>query len=301
MQPRKWTRQLSNGKPISALGFGCSSIWAKAFFDENLAERILAAAEEEGINHFDTGASYAAGNGERRLGRFLKNRDPAKFVLATKVGTNNVDGNIVRGFSVDIMERSFDQSMERLGLDHVDILYLHGPSSDAFNDEVFLFFERLKLQGRISYSGVNSFDQSVLDDLVATPIDAVMLQYNVSDLSASNAIDRLNAAGKLVLSGTALGRAKFTSGAFLPRDRAHLWYLLRILRHEPSALWRGPRLRRRLLDTGKSPAAAAIQFVVDHPKIVSNLFGTSSLEHMVENARAGHRHLDAEQWARLAS
>lgn len=301
MSTRDWLRALPNGKLVSALGFGCSSIWAKPFFSEDLASRILAAAVEEGINHFDTGASYAVGNGERRLGHFLKDRDPTRFVLATKVGTNNLDGQIVRGFSVDLMQRSFDQSMARLGLEYVDILYLHGPTPDALNDDVFRFFERLKAEGRIGYSGVNSFDLPVLDAVVDTPIDAVMLQYNVSDLSAAKAIDRLDAGGKLVMSGTALGRAKFTPGAFWPRDRAHLWYLLRILRHEPSALWRGPLLRRRLKATGKPPATAAIQFVIDHPKIVSNLFGTSSLDHMLKNARAGHGHLGAEQWARLAS
>ena len=301
MADRDWLRSLPDGKAISALGFGCSSIWAKPYFDEDRAMNILAAAVEQGINHFDTGASYAAGNGELRLGHFLRAKDPSRFVIATKVGTNNIEGEIVRGFSVDLMERSFEQSLARLGLEHVDILYLHGPPVEAHNEEVFRFFERLKSQGRIRYSGVNSFDLSVLKAVEATPIDAVMLQYNVSDLSASAAIERLAACDKIVMSGTALGRAKFKPGTFIPRDRAHAWYLLRMLRHEPSAFWRGPLLRRRLAATGKSPAEAAIQFVTDHPSILSNLFGTSNLQHMVANARAGHGHLDQNDWKLLAS
>lgn len=300
MVQRDWLRRLPNGKPISALGFGCSSIWAKPFFDEAEAQRILAAGVEAGVNHLDTGPSYGPGHGERRLGAFLKGRDPSGLVLTTKVGSNFLDGKVVRGFTRELMERSFEESMKRLGLDHVDILYLHGPGIADLNDETFAFFDRLKAAGRITYSGVNSFTPAVLDAVAATPVDAVMLQYNATDLSAAPQIDRLAAAGKIVMSGTALGRAKFAFSTFLPRSRAHAWYLARMLRHEPSFLWRGPKLARRLTATGKTATEAAIQFVTGHPKIVSNLFGTSKVRHMVENARAGHGTLTDEQWTSLS-
>lgn len=300
MVQREWLRRLPNGKAISALGFGCASVWAKPFFDDDIALRIAAAGVEAGLNHFDTGPSYGPANGERRLGMFLKNRDPSKLVIATKVGSNFIDGQVARGFGRDLMERSLKDSMVRLGVDHVDILYLHGPAIEDLNDEVFGFFERLKTQGRITYAAVNSFTPAVLDAVASSPIDAVMLQYNATDLTAQPQIDTLSAAGKMVFSGTALGRAKFAYSTFLPRSRAHAWYLARILRYNPEFLWRGPALARRLSATGKPATEAALQFAKGHPKILSNLFGTSSVRHMVENVRAGHGNLTDEQWIAIA-
>lgn len=292
-------RRLPNGKQISALGFGCSSLWSRPAFPEDEAQNILRTAVAGGINHFDTSPSYGPAHAERRLGLFLKGADLGDFAISTKVGTNFLDGRIVRGFSTDMISRSFDESLQRLGVPHVDILYLHGPNPADLTEEVFEFFSRLKAQGRITYSGVNSFDAGVLESIPGSPIDAVMLQYNVGDLSAASLIDRLHDAGKIVISGTAMARAKFALSTFFPRDRGSAWYLLRMLRHDPLFWWEGTRLARRLKRTGKTPAEAAIQFVTGHPHILSNLFGTSRAEHVVENVRAGHGALAETELASL--
>ena len=69
MEPqRRWWRSLPDGKRISALGFGCSSLWARPRFAEEDAAAILDTLWTEEVNHFDTGPSYGNGLGERRLG-----------------------------------------------------------------------------------------------------------------------------------------------------------------------------------------------------------------------------------------
>lgn len=289
-----WIRHLPNGKPISALGFGCASLWAKPEYDDGQALAILAALVEEGVNHFDTSPSYGAGCGERRLGAFLRGRDVSALVISTKVGTNLIDGAIVRGFTTDLMERSFADSLDRLGLDRVDILYLHGPAASdlAPGSPVVDFLERQKSLGRADYSGVNSFDPAVLDRVAGLPIDAVMLQYNVGDFRNAEQAARLHEAGKIVMSGTVLARAKFDLATFMPKDRSSLWYLLRMLRNEPTFLWNGIKLARRLAATGKDPVEAAIQFATANPQILSHLFGTTKIEHARANARAGHGTMD---------
>jgi aryl-alcohol dehydrogenase-like predicted oxidoreductase len=294
---RDWLRPLPNGKSISALGFGCSSVWSQHHFPEADALAMLDAALAEGINHLDTSPSYA--DGERRLGLFLRRQQASRLVLSTKVGSNVVDGRPIRSFEPAVMRASFEQSLQRLGVEHVDILYLHGPAVADLNNATFAFFETLKLEGRITWSGVNSFDGRVLDTVVTTPIDAVMLQFNVTDLSATGSMERLRRAGKIIISGTALGRAVYLPSAFLPRDRASLWYLLRLLRKNPRQLLAGARTGRALAATGKPPTQAAIQFVTSHPDIVSNLFGTSRLPHLIANARAGHGTLDEADRLRL--
>ena len=286
-----WLRHLPNGKAISALGFGCSSMWAKPGFDAAQAQSVLATSLAEGVNHFDTSPSYGAGHGEARLAAFLRDRDPKPLVLSTKVGSNLIDGGVFRGFGGDLIRRSFDASLARLGLDHVDILYLHGPSEADLSDTVLRFFEEQKAAGRISYAGVNSFDAPVLARCAALPIDAVMLQYNVGDFRLAESMRLLHASGRIVISGTALARAQFDWRTFVPRDAASAWYLARMLRHDPRFLQKGRRLAQRLAKIDDLPHATAIRFVVGEPQILSNLFGTTKADHAAANARAGHRPL----------
>ena len=296
---RGWLRRLPNGKSISALGFGVSSLMAKPSFDADRAHAVLDAALAGGINHFDTSPSYGFGNGELRLARMLANHDPATLVVSTKVGSNRVDSRIERGFTLDLVRRSFDASLARLGRDHVDILYLHGPEEQDLNDGVFRFFEDQKAAGRITYSGVNSFDARVLDRRAASPVDSVMLQYNVGDFRSAGSMARLNDAGKIVISGTALARAVYDWRTFVPRDLGSFWYLLRMARSDPAFLFAGRRLARRLDAIGPDRHATAIGFVVGEPGIVSNLFGTASPAHAAANARAGHVPLGAAARAML--
>lgn len=292
-------RNLPNGRAISALGFGCSAIWAKRRFDESKALQILQAAVGAGINHFDVAPSYGAGCGEERLGKFLVHQSRADLIISTKVGVNLVDGKVVRSFDPDSMRRSFDASLQRLGLDYVDILYLHGPAVAELNDATYRFFMDLKAEKRIVYSGVNSFMPEVLDATVESPIDAVMLQYNMADRSLGKQMQALQKTGKIVLSGTALARGIFDPRSFLPTNWISLWYLLRILRSDPVFWLTGSRLARRLRALGKDPYVAAIEFATSEPAILSNLFSSSRAANVIANAAAGHNALDEAGFAAL--
>lgn len=296
-----WRRDLPDGKPISALGFGCSSLWAKPAFDPTRAFEILDTLFAQGVNHFDTGPSYANGEGERRLGQWLKGKPAEDMVITTKVGTNLIDGRIVRSFDPDIMERSFLSSLERLGLERVDVLYLHGPPPEALSDPTWRFFDRLKSRGLIGFSGVNSFDNPVLKRTIDTPADIVMLQYNIGDFRNAGYIDRLLAAGKHVISASAMARAKFDLSTFIPTSREKLWYLLRMLRTEPGFVVSGLRLNRRIRALGASPHEIAIRFLVSDPRMTSSLFGTTSADHAKANVAAGHHTIPQDVWTRLQS
>lgn len=288
-------RQLPNGKMISTVGFGCSSAWSKPSFDQEIAQEILAVAVAEGINHFDTGPSYA--DGEVRLGRFLAGRDPSQLVISTKVGT---EPDHARSFDPVRMAASFDASLARLGVDKVDILYLHGPEVSDLTTEVFAFFDRLKAERRIAYSGVNSFEPEVVAACRDTPIDVVMLQYSIADRRFDALIAELAAHGKIVIAGTVLAQGVFDLRTFLPRDRVSLWYLLRALRKDPLFAWHGAMLALRLRRTGLPPHEAALRFAVANPHLTSCLFGTSKAAHVRANAAAARMPLEAAQVAQLA-
>ena len=172
----------------------------------------------------------------------------------------------------------------------MDILYLHGPGRHDLNDCVFDFFADQKAKGRITFSGVNSFDNAILQRVATTPIDAVMLQYNVGDLRNSSELDRLHAAGKIVVSGDCpkVRQNSISPPSFIPRNKTSLWYLMRMLRKEPGFVWNGYKLRKRLIATGNSPVEAAIQFVTGNTTFSTSL-ARRNLEHARFNARAGHR------------
>lgn len=110
------------------------------------AHAVLEAAWDSGIRHFDTAPHYGLGLSERRLGAFLAGKPRAEFVVSTKAGRLLVpdpdganrldeanhfavpaDHRRVWDFSADGVRRSLDDSLTRLGLDSVDILYLHDP------------------------------------------------------------------------------------------------------------------------------------------------------------------------------
>jgi aryl-alcohol dehydrogenase-like predicted oxidoreductase len=283
-------RLLPDGRRISAASFGCSSIWAQPSFDEELAAAILDAAVAGSVNCFDTGPSYSNGEAESRLGRWLAERKPApELLISTKVGTDfNEQGGRIRSFSAADMERSLTGSLNRLGRERVDILYMHGPSINDLGDEQLRFFEREKQRGRILWSGVNSFDLPILERCVELPFDAIMLQYNIFDQSASAVIPKLNARGKIIIAGTALAQAIYSPRNFIPKNRTQLWYFLRAFKSNPLFLWDGARLKRRMASIEGSSTSVALRFVIGHPLVSSAIFGTSNLAHMEENLKAAH-------------
>lgn len=297
MQPDANTarRALPNGKPISSLGFGCSSRWAKPSFPPEQATAMLEAAYANGINHFDTAPSY--GDGEARLGMFLRGRDLSGLVISTKVGTEGGDHH--RSFDPKRMRRSFDRSLDLLGVDKIDILYLHGPSMADLTRDVFAFFDALKAEGRIDYCGVNSFAPAVVAKCVDAPVDAVMLQYSVSDRRFDRLIDQLANKGRVVIAGTILAQGIFDLKTFIPRDRASTWYLLRALKNDPLFPRRGLQIARRIQATGLDPHEAAVRFAVSNSRLTSCLFGTRSQAHLLANARLAERPLSEEQVRRL--
>jgi D-threo-aldose 1-dehydrogenase len=137
---------------LGKLGFGGANLGNlfTAMTDEQ-ARAVLEAAWDAGIRYFDTAPHYGLGLAERRLGGFLATKPRDEFVVSTKVGRRLVpspetsdeldeEGGFVVpagqrrvwDASADGVRRSLDESLERLGLDRVDVLYLHDP--DEYDD-----------------------------------------------------------------------------------------------------------------------------------------------------------------------
>lgn len=136
---------------IDALGFGCASLGNlyHAVSDEEASD-ILSTAWTNGFRYFDTAPHYGQGLSERRVGDAL--RGSSDYVLSTKVGRllrpagyaserhgfiSTMPFDIEYDYSYDGVMRSFEDSLQRLGLDRIDILYMHdiGPVTHGDDDE----------------------------------------------------------------------------------------------------------------------------------------------------------------------
>ncbi|PYG27403.1 aryl-alcohol dehydrogenase-like predicted oxidoreductase [Pelagimonas varians] len=145
--------------------------------DAAASQAMFEACKEAGINFFDTAHTYTGGSSERMLGQFAK-LDREKLIVATKAGYTGGSGrnNIIR---------QFDESRIRLGLDTVDILYLHRWDPETPLQETFETLEALQRSGKIRYIGVSNFaawqvmKAQAAANIVGTRIDIIQPMYSL--------------------------------------------------------------------------------------------------------------------------
>jgi len=129
------------GIDVSRICFGTMTFGGQT--DEAAATRMIDICADEGINFLDTANVYTGGKSEEMLGRIVKGKRE-RFVIATKVRNKVGDALDMMGLSRAAIHRGIDDSLRRLGMDYVDIYYLHLPdydvpieeSLDAMNDVV---------------------------------------------------------------------------------------------------------------------------------------------------------------------
>ena len=136
-----------DGTPISRFAFGTMQFGGAA--DEPASQAMFEASHAAGITHFDTAHLYTDGASETLLGRFAAPlRD--RLLIATKVG-------YAGGASKANITQTFDISRKRLGMDMVDILYLHRFDPETDLHETLETFADLKAAGKIRYVGLSNF------------------------------------------------------------------------------------------------------------------------------------------------
>jgi len=157
------TKQVSNmqhrrlgktGFKVSEIGLGCWQL-GNDFGEiaESQAQQILDTALDAGINFFDTADVYGAGLSERRIGQF---RAPLKQapIIATKVGRDAA--LYPNGYSKQTIKHSLEKSLQRLGVDSIDLAQLHCiPREVLFDGEVFTWMQELVSEGLIKNYGAS--------------------------------------------------------------------------------------------------------------------------------------------------
>ena len=293
-------RPLGNsGRMVSSLGLGCASYWAKKQFSEQRARAVLGAALDAGINLLDTGASYAAGHAERRLSRSLRalGAMPEELLIGTKVGTIiNARGRPVKDFSRTGILDQVDQSLERLGLERIPLLQLHGPEPADLSDELLTTLDHLKTQGKVELLGINGHDPVIRHSIGLKPFDVLMPFISVLKPDAVRWAEQAAETGQGVLAAGPLARMLFAPPLthWIMRPSGW-WYLARALRHSSDSDWKKMRRLRSILQhSGWTPAQLAIAWVLEQPGVSAAVFGTTRVLHVEQLVEAAARRLSDE-------
>ena len=142
-----------SGLKVPALCLGAMMFGDQA--DEQTSLRIIGKAREAGVNFIDTADVYASGRSEEIVGRAIKAERDA-WVLATKGGSPR-PGPIPSGSSRHYLLHALEQSLRRLGTDHVDLYYLHRDDATVPLEETVRAIADMVRQGKIRYFGVSNF------------------------------------------------------------------------------------------------------------------------------------------------
>jgi D-threo-aldose 1-dehydrogenase len=298
---------------VTRLGLGTAPLGGlfEAVSDEE-AHRVVQAAWDAGIRFFDTAPLYGSGLAEQRLGAVLRDKPRDEFVLATKVGRLlRADAppepgqafvgvpplNPVFDFSYDGVMRSFDESLDRLGLDRVDILHIHDPD-DRYDDAItgaYRALDRLRAEGTIRAVGAGMNQAEMLVRFArAGDFDCFLLAGRYTLLDQTGLVELLPLCLERGIGVIAGG--VFNSGILAdPSPGTHYNYMPA----PPDLLQRAQHMRRICASHGVSLQAAAIQFPLGHPAIASVVLGCRSVAELEQNVAAFEEQIPQDVWQEL--
>jgi len=156
-----WLEPRPEGVPVLAV-VGTMNFGGRTPADESV--RIVDRALERGLRFFDTANAYSNGESERLLGRALKGRR-GEVRIATKVGIGALEGPS-EGLDPETVRRALDESLERLGVDRIDLYYLHAPDPKTPVEATLDALARAQGAGKIRDWGVSNYASWQIADLV---------------------------------------------------------------------------------------------------------------------------------------
>ena len=306
--------RLANNLDVTSIGLGTAPLGGlfSAVSDAD-AEATLAAGWSAGIRFYDTAPLYGFGLAERRLGAFLCQQPRESYAISTKVGRllRTSDSTTVEDdhfkdapalrpkfdYSYDGVMRSVEESLERLGLDRVDVLLVHDPD-DHYDEAVngaFRALMRLRDDGTVKAIGSGMNQSEMLTRFAeAVPVDCFLLagRYTLLDQGALDALFPVCLAKNI---GILLGGiynsgilANPHTGAKFNYEDAGAALVARALELDQLCRKHGTELK-----------AAALQFCMAHPAVTVAVMGARNATEVADNIAMSERIVPQAFWQEL--
>jgi len=309
---------------VTAFSFGAAPI-GNIFreIDDDIARAMVDTAWQAGVRFYDTAPMYGHGLSELRLGNALRWRPRDEYVLASKVGrilkpgrretidfapwTNAAPFTMHFDYTYDGIMRSFEDSLQRLGLERLDIVYIHDIDRFTRGDAQPEVFEEamdgawralsdLKAEGLVKAIGVGVNEWEVCHEaLKRRDFDCFLLagRYTLLEQDALDAFLPLcEERGAAVVVGGGFNSGILATGA---KEGAKYNYA-----PAPAHIMdRVARIERVCAAHDVPLPAAALQFVVAHPAVPSFCAGTRTVEQLEKNLRWFSHPIPADFWAKL--
>ena len=301
---------LKSGLQIPEFGIGTSPFGGLfASVSESAVADVISTSMELGLNYFDTAPHYGMGSAEVRLGRNINHLPRSSFVVSTKVGRlivpsekaddpgwENSTAAVERifDFSAAGIERSLLESLERLKMESVEMVFIHDPdgAADQAISEAYPVLERLRAEGIVKTIGIGITSNEIPTRFInETDIDVVLIALKYTLLDQSAGAELLPTALRKGVSVIAGG--VFNSGILTnPKAGATFNYEPA----SPEVLARAQKIEKFFLDRGVSLAQAALQFPMQHPAISAILVGCRSADEVTTNVALYNREIDSHIW-----
>jgi aryl-alcohol dehydrogenase-like predicted oxidoreductase len=301
------TRRLgTQGLEVSALGLGCMGM--SEFYgttDEEEAIATIRRALDLGIDFLDTADMYGSGANEKLVGKAIRDRRD-DVVLATKFGNvRNEDGSReIRG-DARYVRQACDASLERLGLDHVDLYYQHRVDVRVPIEETVGAMAELVTAGKVRYLGLSEASPETIRRAHAVhPISALQSEYSLWTRDPEDGpLTTCRELGIGFVAYSPLGRGFLTGQISSPEDLEEGDFR----RNNPR--FQGQNFRRNLDlvaqvreiagETGRTPGQIALAWLLSRGEDIVPIPGTKRRRYLDENAEAVDVELTDEELERL--
>lgn len=292
---------LPQGGPLALprMGLGCMNL-SHAYGippSEEEGLTLLREALDSGVTHLDTATLYGAGRNEELVGRALKGRRD-EVVLASKGGMAMVDGAKVIDGRPLTLRAQVDASLSRLGVDHIDLYYLHRWDKTVPIGESVAALSSLVDAGKIGAIGLSEVSVARLREAQAVaPIAAVQNEYSL--WSRNPELGMLSAteeAGIALVAFSPVARGFLGDSVGEPSDLAEKDIRRNMPRFQPEN-WPAnaallPPWRALAAEAGCTPAQLALAWLLSRGDHVVPIPGTTSVAHMRENHAAASLTID---------
>ena len=275
------------GLSLSNLGFGASSLGGvfHSLREEEGMEAVFTALDG-GINFIDVSPYYGHLKAEMVLGKALRQVDRQRYVLSTKVGRYGEDGRNTWDYSAERVTRSVYESMERLGVDHIDLINVHDIEFQAdlpgglqkIVDETLPALVKLKNEGVVGHVGLTDLQPEnlkwVIDHTEEGTVESVLCfcHYSLNDTLLADYLGFFEHHGIGVINASPL------SMGLLSERGAPDWH------PAPKALRLAcARAADYCREQGYPIEKLAMQFACSNPRIASTVFSTTRPEAIKTN------------------